>query len=389
MQIFETGETSTAHFIVLEYMSAGNLASRLNGRPQPERQCTELTHTIARAVEYAHGRGVIHRDLKPSNVLLAADGTLKIADFGLAKLLDVESNMTASGDALGTPSYMAPEQTRGKFSERTDIYALGAILYELLTGRPPFAGETTAETLVQVQTREPIAPRWILREGLSRPGSHLPEVLGERARATLRLGPGGGRRSGALSRRPTDGRPAAVEFRTRPALGDHESAPSGPLGDRGRVAALHNRGVDDRRDTHRKGGATRPIASPCASATPPSAKEKRPCASGPRRTSRRGPWPRNRSRWPRRSLPSRPPRNNVKRPKRKRPRRPRSRSSSRMCSSSADPIGTGKLGFRQGEEIGTKLTLRDLLDRGPASAADAQESARHPGDDARYAWQGL
>ena len=86
---------------------------------------------------------------------------MKIADFGLAKLLAAEANVTATGEALGTPSYMAPEQARGSFSERTDIYALGAILYELLAGRPPFSGETPAETLVQVQTREPIAPRAI------------------------------------------------------------------------------------------------------------------------------------------------------------------------------------------------------------------------------------
>ncbi|HEY4312545.1 MAG TPA: serine/threonine-protein kinase [Pirellulales bacterium] len=166
VQIYETGETPTAHFLVLEYLSAGNLADRLDGRPQPERFSAEIVYTIARTVEYAHSRGIIHRDLKPSNILQATDGSLKIADFGLAKMQDVDSNLTASGEALGTPGYMAPEQTRGKYSERTDVYSLGAILYELLTGRPPFSGETAAETLVQVQTNEPIAPR-LIRSRLS------------------------------------------------------------------------------------------------------------------------------------------------------------------------------------------------------------------------------
>jgi WD40 repeat protein/tRNA A-37 threonylcarbamoyl transferase component Bud32 len=157
-QIFETGEHDRASYLVLEYMAGGNLAKRLRGVPQSERWSAEVVRTIALAVHYAHSQGIVHRDLKPTNILIAGDGTLKIADFGLAKLLDAEADLTRSGDALGTPSYMAPEQARGIVSPQADIYALGAILYELLTGRPPFVAETSAETLVLVQTREPIAP---------------------------------------------------------------------------------------------------------------------------------------------------------------------------------------------------------------------------------------
>lgn len=157
--VFETGETPAANYLVLEYMADGSLADHLGGRPQAERFSAQSMHTIAEAVAYAHQRGVIHRDLKPSNILLSAGKVLKIGDFGLARMLGGEAKLTASGEAVGTPSYMAPEQTRGISSEQSDIYALGAILYQLLTGRPPFTGETGAETLIQVQTQDPVPPR--------------------------------------------------------------------------------------------------------------------------------------------------------------------------------------------------------------------------------------
>ncbi len=118
--------------------------------------------TLARAMQVAHDRGVVHRDLKPANVLLKADGTPKITDFGLAKRLEADSGQTRTGSILGTPSYMAPEQARGltgQIGPPADQYALGAILYEMLTGRPPFQGTSILETLDQVRSQEPVPPR--------------------------------------------------------------------------------------------------------------------------------------------------------------------------------------------------------------------------------------
>ena len=118
--------------------------------------------TLAGAVEAAHRAGIIHRDLKPSNILLANDGTLKITDFGLAKTLGAEAGLTRTDSVMGSPSYMAPEQAEGRSRQvgpAADIYALGAILYDLLTGRPPFKAATALETLQQVEAIEPVAAR--------------------------------------------------------------------------------------------------------------------------------------------------------------------------------------------------------------------------------------
>src|SRR5262249_29052022 len=122
----------------------------------------QIVETLAAAVHHAHHEGLVHRDLKPANVLLTAEGVLKIADFGLAKRLEAATAQTASGAILGTPTYMAPEQVAGNrrtVGPATDVYALGLILYELLTGRPPFQGDHTLELLRQVQEQEPRPPR--------------------------------------------------------------------------------------------------------------------------------------------------------------------------------------------------------------------------------------
>ncbi|WP_227254459.1 serine/threonine-protein kinase [Frigoriglobus tundricola] len=163
IQIYEFGETGGRPYLALEFAPGGTLEARLRGAPQPARAAAELVETLARAVHAAHRAGVIHRDLKPANVLFAADGTPKIADFGLAKRLNAEDAQTRTGDILGTPYYMAPEQVHGTaVGPATDVYALGAILYELLTGLPPFRGTTVWGTLAQVIGRDPVPPRQLV-----------------------------------------------------------------------------------------------------------------------------------------------------------------------------------------------------------------------------------
>jgi serine/threonine protein kinase/WD40 repeat protein len=177
--VYEVGEFGGLPYLSLEYVPGGTLADKLVGAPLLPSAAAALVETLARAVQYAHEQGVVHRDLKPSNVLMQlTDGssptgsggaalTPKVADFGLAKQTDV--TLTATGDILGTPQYMAPEQADGRqpAGPPADIYALGAILYECLTGRPPFRGASTLDTLAMIRDRDPVAPR-VLQPGVSR-----------------------------------------------------------------------------------------------------------------------------------------------------------------------------------------------------------------------------
>jgi WD40 repeat protein len=182
VKIFQVGESNGQPFFAMEYVEGGNLAQHLERTSMPGNPAASLVTTLARGMEHAHQRGVIHRDLKPANVLLATacrfalaesdeanakrqagarDGIVpKITDFGLAKKLD-ESGQTQTGAIMGTPSYMAPEQAEGKkdIGLAADVYALGAILYECLVGRPPFKAATTFDTLYQVIHEEPVPPR--------------------------------------------------------------------------------------------------------------------------------------------------------------------------------------------------------------------------------------
>jgi ABC-type amino acid transport substrate-binding protein len=157
IQIYEIGEHESKPFLSLEFCPGGSLEKQLGGKPLEPSEAARLVATLARAMQAAHHAQVIHRDLKPGNVLLAADGTPKIGDFGLAKKLD-EAGQTRSGAVLGTPSYMAPEQASGKAKDigpAADVWALGAILYECLTGQPPFRAGTYLDTLMLVVSDEP------------------------------------------------------------------------------------------------------------------------------------------------------------------------------------------------------------------------------------------
>ncbi|HVC93430.1 MAG TPA: serine/threonine-protein kinase [Pirellulales bacterium] len=160
VQIYEVGEEEGRPYFSLEFVDGGTLTRELNGKPFAHRKAAEVLAVLAGAMAYAHEHGIIHRDLKPGNILIAADGTAKITDFGLAKRVENEDNsQTRSGTVLGTPDYMAPEQASGKTKDvgpLADVYALGSMFYEFLTGRPPFRSASMLDTLQQVMRNEPV-----------------------------------------------------------------------------------------------------------------------------------------------------------------------------------------------------------------------------------------
>ena len=158
-QIYDVGQINSRPYYTMESVEGGTLAQKIARAPQSARQAAHMVEMLARAAHAAHQCGIVHRDLKPANVLLAADGTPRITDFGLAKRIQSDSGLTQTGEILGTPGYMAPEQADGRnknLGPLTDVYALGAILYEMLTGRPPFVGVTVLDVLDQVRKKEPL-----------------------------------------------------------------------------------------------------------------------------------------------------------------------------------------------------------------------------------------
>lgn len=160
--VHEVGEHEGQHFFSMDLVEGGNLADLVREHPLPPRRAAALVRDIAGAVDYAHCRGVLHRDLKPSNVLLDTDGRPRITDFGLAKRVEASADLTMPGQRLGSPGYLPPEQAdpaRGPFTAAGDVYSLGALLYHLLTGRPPFSAETPELTLSQVLDCDPAPPR--------------------------------------------------------------------------------------------------------------------------------------------------------------------------------------------------------------------------------------
>ena len=162
VQIHEICQQGEQAYLVMEYVKGQSLSDRLAEKPLPPRQAAELAAVVARAVHAAHEHGVVHRDLKPNNILLAADGTPKICDFGLARHFQNTADQTQTHQVEGTPSYMAPEQVLGASQTQgpaVDVYALGAVLYECLTGRPAFLAENSLETMQLVVNQQPVPPR--------------------------------------------------------------------------------------------------------------------------------------------------------------------------------------------------------------------------------------
>ncbi|MBI3407627.1 MAG: serine/threonine protein kinase [Planctomycetes bacterium] len=170
VQIFEVNKCDGVPFFSLEFLEGGSLDRKLAGKPQAPTPAARMLQVLARATYDAHSQGIVHRDLKPGNILLTREGQPKISDFGLAKQLDDQSNQTRTGAIIGTPTYMAPEQAAGESKSvgpQTDVYALGVIFYEMLTGRPPHQGLSALETMQLIRYADPVPPKR-LQPGLPR-----------------------------------------------------------------------------------------------------------------------------------------------------------------------------------------------------------------------------
>ena len=207
------GEHRGSPFLCLKLIEGGDLDRHIARLRTEPAATARLMADVARAVHYAHLRGILHRDLKPSNILIDRRGRPHVTDFGLSRSVEADTRMTQTGLILGTPSYMAPEQVagpRGEVTTAADVYGLGAVLYTLLTGQPPFQADTVYETLRQVREQEPMPPRDAVAGRRPRPRGDLPEVPGEGPAATVPVGQGAGRRprgAGSTASRSRHGRP--------------------------------------------------------------------------------------------------------------------------------------------------------------------------------------
>ena len=166
MPVYEVGFHEGQHYFSMGFVEGESLSRMIRDQPLPPRDAAAIVKTVADAIAYAHDQGVIHRDLKPANILMDKAGQPRIVDFGLARRVADTEGVTVSGDVLGTPSYMSPEQARGQSKQLTgsaDVYSLGAVLYALITGKPPFQAASNIDVLMQVLDNEPVSPRELNR----------------------------------------------------------------------------------------------------------------------------------------------------------------------------------------------------------------------------------
>ena len=231
--IHEVGEHDGQHYFSMDYVEGRDLGTLVKDWPLSPRRTARYVKIIAEAIHFAHQRGTLHRDLKPQNVLIDDADQPRITDFGLAKIMKDDSQLTQSGVVMGSPSYMPPEQAAGRHGDigpASDIYSLGAMLYELLTGRPPFRGATAMATLRDVMEAEPVAPRRLKADIPPDLRNDLPEVPGKIAIGPVSHGPGAGRGTGPFSQRRADPGPAGERGPQGGELGSATSRRSGCAG---------------------------------------------------------------------------------------------------------------------------------------------------------------